>query len=81
MGTKVTLVEYLPNIIPLEDEEVSKALARSFKREGIEIITEGNVVNVDSSSDLCKVNIETKQEIKTIEAEIVLSAVGISSKS
>lgn len=77
MGTKVTLVEYLPNIIPLEDEEVSKALARSFKKEGIEIITEGNVVAVDTYSDICKVTVETKQGNKTLEAEIVLSAVGV----
>lgn len=77
MGTKVTIVEFLPNIIPFEDEEVSKALARSFKKEGIEIITEGNVTGVDTSGNNCIVTIETKQDIKTIEAEVVLSAIGV----
>ncbi|MGQ9848070.1 MAG: dihydrolipoyl dehydrogenase [Bacteroidales bacterium] len=77
MGTKVTIVELLPNIIPLEDEEVSKTLARSFKKEGIEIITEGNVTAVDTTENNCKVTVETKQGTKTIESELVLSAVGI----
>ncbi|NSW45872.1 MAG: dihydrolipoyl dehydrogenase [Bacteroidales bacterium] len=77
MGTKVTIVEFLPNIIPLEDEEVSKTLARSFKKEGIEIITEGNVTAVDTSGSDCKVTVETKQGTKIIEAEVVLSAVGV----
>jgi dihydrolipoamide dehydrogenase len=77
MGTKVTIVEFLPNIIPLEDEEVSKNLARSFKKEGIEIITEGNVTAVDTTGSDCQVTVETKQGIKIIEAEVVLSAVGV----
>lgn len=77
MGTKVTIVEFLPNIIPLEDEEVSKNLARSFKKEGIEIITEGNVTAVDTTGSYCQVTVETKQGTKTIEAEVVLSAVGV----
>jgi len=77
MGTKVTIVEFLPNIIPLEDEEVSKNLARSFKKEGIEIITEGNVTAVDTTGSYCQVTVETKQGIKIIEAEVVLSAVGV----
>ncbi len=77
MGTKVTIVEFLPNIIPLEDEEVSKNLARSFKKEGIEIITEGNVTAVDTTGSYCQVTVETKLGTKTIEAEVVLSAVGV----
>ncbi|MBI5540441.1 MAG: dihydrolipoyl dehydrogenase [Bacteroidia bacterium] len=77
MGTKVTIVEFMPNIVPLEDEEVSKQLARSFKKVGIEILLEANVTGVDFENDICKVNIETKKGNQTIEAEIVLSAVGI----
>lgn len=77
MGTKVTIVEFMPNIVPLEDEEVSKQLARSFKKVGIEILLESNVTGVDFENDICKVNIETKKGNQTIEAEIVLSAVGI----
>ncbi|OFX35783.1 MAG: dihydrolipoyl dehydrogenase [Bacteroidetes bacterium GWA2_32_17] len=77
MGTKVTIVEFMPNIVPLEDEEVSKQLARSFKKDGIEILLESNVTGVDFENEMCKVNIETKKGNQTIEAEIVLSSVGI----
>ncbi len=77
MGTKVTLVEYLPNILPLEDEEVSKTLARVFKKEGMEILTDANVTQVDVRDSYCIATIETKQGTKTIEADVVLSAVGV----
>jgi len=77
MGIKVTIVEFLPNIVPLEDEEVSKQLLRSFKKAGIEILLESNVTGVDFENEMCKVNIETKKGNQTIEAEIVLSSVGI----
>jgi dihydrolipoamide dehydrogenase len=78
IGTKVTLIEYLPNILPVEDEEVSKQLARSFKKQGITIMTDSSVESVDKSGDLCQVNVKTKKGTQVIEAEIVLSAVGIS---
>jgi len=77
IGTKVTIVEYMPNIVPLEDEEVSKQLARSFKKQGINIMTESEVTKVDTSGDGCKVHVKTKKGEEVIEAEIVLSAVGI----
>lgn len=77
MGTKVTLVEFMPNIVPVEDEEVSKQLERSFKKIGIDVMTESSVEAVDTSGALSKVKIKTKTGEKTIEAEIVLSAVGI----
>ncbi len=79
MGTKVTLVEYLPSIVPVEDEEVSKQLERSFKKIGIDVMTEASVESVDTSGALPKVKIKTKTGEKLIEAEIVLSAVGIQS--
>jgi len=78
IGTKVTVVEYLDNIVPLEDEEVSKQLARLLKKTGINIMTGANVESVDSSGELCKVSIKTANGVEVIEAEIVLSAVGIS---
>ncbi|HVW97699.1 MAG TPA: dihydrolipoyl dehydrogenase [Mucilaginibacter sp.] len=78
IGTKVTVVEYLDNIVPLEDEEVSKQLARTLKKQGINIMTGSNVESVDSSGDLCKVQVKTASGVETLEAEIVLSAVGIS---
>lgn len=77
MGTKVTVVEFLPNIVPVEDEEVSKQLEKSFKKVGIEIMTEASVESVDTKGDGCKVNIKTKTGNVTLDAEIVLSAVGI----
>ncbi len=77
MGTEVTLVEYLPNIVPLEDEEVSKQLARSFKKAGITVMTDSEVTKVDTSGNGCKVNIKTKKGEETIECDIVVSAVGI----
>lgn len=77
IGTKVTLVEYMPNIVPLEDEEVSKTLERAFKKAGITIKTEASVEAVDTSGELCKVTIQTKKGTEVVEAEVVLSAVGI----
>jgi len=78
IGTEVTLVEYMPNVLPVEDEEVSKQLARSFKKQGIKIMTDSTVESVDTKGKTCKVQIKTKKGTETIEAEIVLSAVGIS---
>jgi dihydrolipoamide dehydrogenase len=78
IGTQVTVVEYLDNVVPLEDEEVSKQLARILKKQGINIMTGSNVESVDSSGDLCKVQVKTAAGTETLEAEIVLSAVGIS---
>lgn len=79
MGTKVTLVEFLPTIVPVEDEEVSKQLERSFKKIGIDVMTDSSVESVDSAGAVSKVKIKTKTGEKVIEAEIVLSAVGIQS--
>jgi len=78
IGTSVTVVEYLDNIVPLEDEEVSKQLARILKKDGINILTGSTVESVDSSGELCKVNVKTASGVEVLEAEIVLSAVGIS---
>lgn len=77
MGTKVTIVEFLPNIVPVEDEEVSKQLEKSFKKVGIEIMTEASVESVDTKGDISKVNVKTKTGNIVLEAEVVLSAVGI----
>jgi dihydrolipoamide dehydrogenase len=77
MGTEVTLVEFLPNVVPLEDEEVSKQLERSFKKAKMKVMTSSEVESVDTSGKLCKVKIKTPKGVKEVEAEIVLSAVGI----
>ncbi len=78
MGTKVTLVEFMPTILPVEDEEVSKQVGRAFKKAGIEVLVKSTVESIDTAGELLKVNIRNKRdEIEVYEAEIVLSAVGI----
>jgi dihydrolipoamide dehydrogenase len=77
IGTKVTLIEVLPEIVPLEDKEVSKQLGRSFKKAGITVMTGVEVKEVDSKGKTCKVKVNTKKGEETIEADVVLSAVGI----
>jgi dihydrolipoamide dehydrogenase len=77
IGTKVTLVEFLPNVVPLEDEEVSKQLERSFKKAGMTVLTSSSVESVDTKGTKCKVKIKTKKGEEQVEADIVLSAVGI----
>lgn len=77
IGTKVTLVEYLPEIVPNEDKEVSKTLARSFKKTKMKVMTGAEVLNVDTTGELNKVTVKTKKGEEVIEAEVVLSAVGV----
>ncbi|MCD6178639.1 MAG: dihydrolipoyl dehydrogenase [Bacteroidales bacterium] len=77
IGTKVTLVEFLDTIVPLEDIEVSKQLGRSFKKAGMKVMVSSEVTNVDTSGEKCQITIKTKKGEEKIEADIVLSAVGI----
>lgn len=77
IGTEVTLVEFLPNVVPLEDEEVSKQLERSFKKAKMKVMTSSSVESVDTSGLLCKATIKTPKGEQVVEAEVVLSAVGI----
>ncbi len=77
MGTEVTIVEYLPRIVPVEDEEVSKQFERSYKKAGIKIMTNSSVEKVEKTKDGVKAFVKTKKGEEVIEADIVLSAVGI----
>lgn len=77
MGVDVTIVEYMPNIVPVEDEEVSKQLARSFKKSGMKVMTDSAVEKVDTKGTGCKVTVKTKKGEEVIDCDIVLSAVGI----
>ncbi len=77
MGTKVTIVEFMPNILPVEDEEVSKHVERSLKKSGIEIMTNSSVESVDTSGNGVKAKVKTSKGEETLEADILLSAVGI----
>jgi dihydrolipoamide dehydrogenase len=77
MGTKVTIVEFMDNIVPVEDEDVSKQLLRSLKKTGIDIMTSSSVESVDTSGEGCKVQVKTASGMQTIECDIVLSAAGV----
>ena len=84
LGTKVTLVEFLPNVVPVEDEDVSKQLEKSFKKQGIDVMLSSEVTKVDTGSGAgagsgkgCKVTIKSAAGEKVVECDVVLSAVGI----
>ena len=77
IGTKVTIVEFMPRIVPVEDEEVSKELEKNFKKQGIEVMTNAEVTSVDTSGSGVKASIKTANGEVTLEADIVLSAVGV----
>ncbi|AUC80428.1 dihydrolipoyl dehydrogenase [Nonlabens sp. MB-3u-79] len=77
MGTEVTLIEYLDRIVPVEDIDISKQMERSFKKSGIKVMTSSEVTSVDTSGDGVKVKVKTKKGEEVIEADVVLSAVGI----
>jgi dihydrolipoamide dehydrogenase len=77
IGTEVTIVEYLPNIVPVEDEDVSKQLEKSFKKSGINILTNAAVESVDTSGSGCIVSVKTAKGEEKIECDVVLSAAGV----
>jgi len=79
MGTEVTVVEFLPNLVPVEDIDVSKQFERSFKKSGIKVMTNSSVESVDTSGEGVKAVVKTKKGEKILEADILLSAVGIKS--
>jgi dihydrolipoamide dehydrogenase len=77
IGTSVTLVEFLPRIVPNEDEEVSRQLERSFKKMKMKIMTDSSVESVDTSKEKCMVSVKTPKGIEVIETDVVFSAVGV----
>ena len=77
LGTKITLIEFLPRIVPVEDEDISKELEKQFKKQGISVMTNSEVTSVDTSGDGIKAKVKTPTGEITLEADIVLSAVGI----
>ena len=78
LGTQVTLIEYMPNIVPNEDEEVSSTLQRCFKKNGMKVLTSTSVDSVHTSGEKCLVNISGKKGQQVIVCDVVLSAVGVS---
>ncbi len=77
MGTKVTIVEFMPRIVPVEDEDISKELEKQYKKSGITIMTNAEVTSVDTSGDGVKATVKTKDGEQVLEADILLSAVGV----
>jgi dihydrolipoamide dehydrogenase len=77
MGTKVTIVEFLPRIVPVEDEDISKELEKQYKKSGITIMTSAEVTKVDTSGEGVKATVKTNDGELVLEADIVLSAVGV----
>ena len=77
MGTKVTIVEYLPNIVPVEDKDISKELEKSFKKSGINVMISSEVLSVDTSGKGVTAKVKNSNGEETISADIILSAVGI----
>jgi dihydrolipoamide dehydrogenase len=77
MGTKVVIVEFLPRIVPVEDEEISKELEKNLKKQGIDVLTSSEVTKVDTSGNGVKATVKTASGETVLEADILLSAVGI----
>jgi dihydrolipoamide dehydrogenase len=78
MGTKVTIVEYLPRIVPVEDEDISKELEKQYKKQGINIMTNASVESVDTSGSGVRAQVKLQDgSTTTVEADILLSAVGV----
>lgn len=77
LGTEVTVIEYVDRLAPLEDDDISAFISRTLRKEGIKVMTSSQVKAVDTTGDLCRVEVETKKGMETVEAEKVLSAVGV----
>ncbi len=77
LGTEVTIVEFMDRIVPVEDEEISKQLERTFKKSGMNVMTSAEVTKVDTKGTGCKVTVKTKKGEEQIDCDIVLSAVGV----
>ena len=77
LGTEVTVVEFMPNIVPVEDEDVSKHLEKSFKKAKIKVMTNASVESVDTSGEGVKAQVKTEKGVVELQADILLSAVGI----
>ena len=77
LGTQVTVVEFMPNIVPVEDEDVAKHLEKSFKKAKIKVMTNASVESVDTSGDGVKAQVKTEKGVVELQADILLSAVGI----
>ena len=78
IGTEVTIVEFLPRIVPNEDEDISKELEKTYKKAGMNIMVNASVESIDTAGEVCKVHVKTANGMQVIECDVVLSAVGMS---
>ncbi|WP_310395065.1 dihydrolipoyl dehydrogenase [Hymenobacter sp.] len=77
MGSEVTVVEFLPRIVPVEDEEISRQMEKSFRKIGVNVLTSAEVTKVDTSGEGCQVTVKTAKGEQQIACDVVLSAVGV----
>ena len=77
MGSKVTIVEFMPRVVPVEDEDISKELEKNLKKQGIDVMTSSEVISVDTSGNGVKAKVKTATGEVTLEADVLLSAVGV----
>jgi dihydrolipoamide dehydrogenase len=77
MGTKVTMVEFMPRLVPVEDDDISKELEKNFKKQGMTIMTSAEITKVDTSGNGVKATVKTATGEEVLEADILLSAVGV----
>ncbi|HPV87762.1 MAG TPA: dihydrolipoyl dehydrogenase [Bacteroidales bacterium] len=77
LGTEVTLIEYMDQLVPTEDEDIAAQLSRSFRKAGIKVMTSAGVQSAQKFAHGCSLEVHTKKGVENIEAEVVLSAVGV----
>jgi len=77
MGSEVTVVEFLPRIVPVEDEEISRQMEKSFRKIGVNVLTSAEVTKVDTRGEGCEVTVKTAKGEQVIDCDVVLSAVGV----
>ena len=77
LGVEVTIIEFMDRVLPVEDDDTSAQISRSFRKAGIKVMVSSSVKHVDTSGELCRLTVETKKGEETVEAEKVLSAVGV----
>ena len=79
MGTEVKIIEYMDRILPVEDKDISNQLSKTFKKSGIQILTNSEVISSDTKGKGVKVSVKSNGQVSEHEADIILSAVGVKS--
>ena len=77
LGVEVTIIEFMDRVLPIEDDDTCAQISRSFRKMGIKVMVSSAVQKVDTSGDICRLTVQTKKGEEIVEAEKVLSAVGV----